>query len=146
MRCHALIVILGSIVVGAAQVGAQCTTTADASAVQKSARLVTSCNYRKLRSGPAVTCRTAAPPACAGTLVDDAMKLAWGVNDPPTAAVDRRALHDQLGCQRSIGKGVSTFIGKKLRYLIQGLSRADAEEKARRKIDRIPSFNPGTHP
>src|SRR5262249_33410465 len=79
-----------------------------------------------------------APPACAGAIVDDAMKLAWGANDPPGAAVDRLALRDQIKCQKAIGNGVATFVGKKLKYLIQGLSRADAETKTRRTIDQIP--------
>jgi len=33
---------------------------------------------------------------------------------------------------------VATFVGTKLRYLIRGLTPADAEAKARRGIDRIP--------
>ncbi len=117
---------------------AQCTTKADASAVSRSAKQVTSCNYKKLRNGPAATCKTTSPPACAGTLVSDAMKLAWGANDPPTAAVDRATLRDQINCQKTIGKGVASFVGKKLGYLVRGLSRTDAETKARRAIDKIP--------
>src|SRR5262249_10985403 len=93
---------------------------------------------KKLRSGPAVTCRLTTPPACAGTIVDDAMKLAWGANDPPAAAVDRVALRDQIKCQKAIGNGVAIFVAKKLKYLIQGLSRTDAETKARRTLDQIP--------
>src|SRR4029450_9977832 len=98
----------------AAHVWAQCTTKADASAVLKSAKQLTSCNYKKLRRGPAITCKTTPPPACSGTLVGDATKLAWGANNPPAAAVDRAALRDQLVCQKTIGKGVANFIGKKL--------------------------------
>src|SRR4029079_1165925 len=131
--------LLAAAVLGhAAPVGAQCTTKADASLLQKSVKQVTSCNYRKLRNGPAVTCKLTPPPACAHTIVRDAMKLAWGANDPPVAAVDRSALHDQIRCQKAIGKGVASFVGKKLRYLVQGLSRTDAESKARHSIDRIP--------
>jgi len=122
----------------APHVWAQCTTKVDASAVLKSAKQLTSCNYKKLRSGPAATCKTTPPPACSGTLVGDATKLAWGANNPPAAAVDRAALRDQLVCQKTIGKGVANFVGKKLRYLVQGLSRAHAEAKARRAIDKIP--------
>jgi len=133
-----IVLILGSILAGAGYVEAQCTTKTDASAVQKAAKLVTNCNYKKLRNGPTVTCKTAPAPACSGSLVDDAMKLAWGVNDPPTAAVDRSALKGQLSCQKTIGKGVASFIGKKLRYLVTGFSPAEAEEKARRPIDKIP--------
>src|SRR4029077_15738406 len=54
------------------------------------------------------------------------------------AAVDHSALRDQLRCQQAISKGVVTFIGKKLRYLIDGRTPVDAEAKARRTIDKIP--------
>jgi N-acetylglucosamine-6-sulfatase len=120
------------------RVAAQCTTHADASAVTKSAKLVEKCDDRRLRSGPTATCKTSAPPACAGSLVTDALALAYGANDPPPAAVDHHAVADQLRCQRAIGKGVVNFIGKKLRYLIDGKSPADAAAKARRTIDKIP--------
>jgi N-acetylglucosamine-6-sulfatase len=122
----------------AAVAGAQCTTVAEARAVQKSAKQQTKCDYKKLRKGPGVTCKTTPPPACSGTLVADAMKLAWGANNPPVAAVDRAMLHDQLICQKTIGRGVAQFIGKKLRFLVRGVTAADAEAKARRTIDKIP--------
>ncbi len=138
MRILATLILSGTMLASASQVGAQCTTKTDASAVRKAIKLVTSCNYKRLRNGPAVTCKTSAAPACAGSLVDDAMKLAWGANDPPAAAVDRAVLKDQIACQKTIGKGVSSFVGKKLTYLINGLSASDAEEKARRSIDKIP--------
>ena len=115
----------------AAHARAQCTTKADASLVLKSAKQVTSCNYKKLRNGPAVTCKLTPPPACAGSLVGDATRLAWGANDPPAAAVDRSALHDQLVCQKTIGKGVANFVGKKLRYLVQGLTPAPTRRRRR---------------
>lgn len=117
---------------------AQCTTKDDASTVSRSVRQITSCNYKKLRNGPAATCKATPPPACSGTLVSDAMKLAWGANDPPAAAVDRAALRDQIDCQKTIGKAVASFVGKKLGYLVRGLSPTDAETRARRSIDKIP--------
>ena len=130
-------VLLGLVVVPALA-GAQCTTMSDASAVKKSAKLAVSCNYKKLRNGPAITCKTSAPPACSGTLVEDAIALAWGANNPAAAAVDRSAVGDQIKCQKQISKGVVDFVGKKLRYLVQGLTPAEAELKARRSIDKIP--------
>ena len=133
-----VIPLVGAFLLHAGAVGAQCTTPADASAVRRAATQIANCNYKKLRSGPALTCKTTVPPACSGTLVADAMNLAWGANNPPAAAVDRLALHDQLTCQKTIGSGVANFIGKKLRCLVQGLSKADAEAKARRAIDKIP--------
>ncbi len=122
-----------------ASAGAQCTTLQDANAVLKSAKLAANCNYQRIRRGPDVTCKTQAPPACAGTLVGDAIALAWGLNNPAaTALVDQHDLHDQLTCQKTISTGVVNFIGKKLHYLIQGLSEANAEAQARRSIDAIP--------
>ena len=117
---------------------AQCTSKDDASAVKKSAKLAADCNYKKLKKGPALVCKTSPPPACAGTLVTDAIAIAWGANNPPAAAVDTRALRDQVSCQKTISKGVVDFISKKLKYLIEGLSAADAETRARKSIDKIP--------
>src|SRR5262249_31391306 len=81
------VIVLLSVVLSPALAGAQCTTKTDASAVQKSIKLAASCNYKKLLKGPAITCKTSAAPACAGTLVGDAIALAWGANDPAAAAV-----------------------------------------------------------
>ena len=122
----------------AARARAQCTARSDASAVLKAAKLLQKCNDRRLKSGPTATCTAGAPPACAGSLVSDAIALAYGANDPAPVAVDHRALHDQLRCQKTIGTGVANFVGKKLRALIDGRSAADAETRARRSIDKIP--------
>ena len=117
---------------------AQCTSKDDASAVKKSAKLAADCNYKKLKKGPALVCKTSPSPACAGTLVTDAIAIAWGANNPAAAAVDTRALRDQVSCQKTISKGVVDFISKKLKYLIEGLSAAEAETKSRKSIDKIP--------
>ena len=130
--------IAGPVLLFAAQSFAQCTTTKDGSLVQQSARNAVTCNYRRLRQGPTASCRTVLPPPCAGSLVNDAVALAYGANNPPAAAVDRTALRAQLRCQHAIGSAVATFAGTKLRYLIRGLTRADAEAKARRALDRLP--------
>src|SRR5215468_5860577 len=132
-------IVLAGIVMLPPLAGAQCTTKTDASAVQKSVKLAASCNYKKLLKGPAITCKTSPAPACSGTLVGDAIALAWGANNPPAAAVDRSVLRDQISCQKQISKGIVDFVAKKLKYLVQGLSPADAELKARRSIDKIPS-------
>ena len=131
-------IVLLSLIVLPTIAGAQCTTKTDASAVQKSIKQVASCNYKKLRNGPATTCKITPPPACAGSLVADAIALAWGANNPAAAAVDRRAVGDQINCQKQISKGVVDFVGKKLHYLVQGLSASEAELKARHSIDKIP--------
>src|SRR5262245_29883075 len=117
---------------------AQCTTKTDASAFKNSVKLAAKCNLRRLQRGPTVTCKTSSPPACAGTLATDAVALAWGANNPAAAAIDRRLLRDQYDCQKAISKGVDDFVAKKLGYLINGLSPADAETKARRSIDKLP--------
>ncbi len=118
--------------------GAQCTTHGHSSAVSKSAKLLERCNDGRLKSGPGFVCTTSPPPACAGTLVTDAIALAYGANNPAPSGVDRSAMKNQLRCQKTIGKGVVSFIGKKLRYLIDGRAPAEAEAKARRAIDKIP--------
>jgi arylsulfatase A-like enzyme len=138
LRLGCVLVLAGSLLLPGHAL-AQCTTHADASAVSKSAKLLEKCNDRRLKSGPTTTCKTSPPPVCSGTLVGDAIALAYGANNPPAAAVDHAALRDQLRCQQAIGKGVVDFVGKKLRYLIDGRTPADAEAKARHSIDKIPS-------
>ncbi|TMB54930.1 MAG: sulfatase [Deltaproteobacteria bacterium] len=130
--------IAGSVLLLTGQSFAQCTSTKDASLLQRSTRSAVACNYRRLRQGPTATCHPVTPPPCSGTLASDAVALAFGANNPPAAAVDRVALRAQLTCQNAIGTAVASFVGTKLRYLIRGLTPADAEAKARRGIDRIP--------
>jgi arylsulfatase A-like enzyme len=132
------IALVGMVLLFPARAGAQCTTKPDAAAVLKSAKLAANCNYKKMRSGPGAICKSSPPPACSGTLVSDSIALAWGLNNPAAAAVDKSGVRSQLTCQKTISTGVVNFIGKKLRYLIEGLSEADAEAKARKSIDKIP--------
>jgi arylsulfatase A-like enzyme len=115
---------------------AQCTTSAEARAVLVSARQTMRCNYRKLRD-PAYACTVSPAPACAQSLVADAVALAYGANDPATTAVDPRAVRAQLACQRRIGLASARFVGLKLRYLVRGLSPAEAETRARAPLDRV---------
>src|SRR5690349_10121163 len=84
-----------------ARVDAGCTISQDASLVRRSLNQSMSCADKRLRSGPAKTCNITTAPACAGTLVADALALAYGANSPPAAAiVDRSGLRDQLRCQK----------------------------------------------
>ena len=99
---------------------AGCTTTTDASAVKRSIGRQVRCNDKRLRKGPAATCTVSDPPACAGSLVTDAVALAYGPNDPATAGVDTHALRDQLNCQKRIGAGVSKYVGTKFRGSTSG--------------------------
>jgi len=117
---------------------AQCTSPTDASTVLKSAKRAVACDYKRLRKGPSESCTITTPPPCAGSLVTDLVALAYGANNPPAAAVDRRALKDQLRCQKYIGKAIANFAGKKLLYLTKGMTPADASAKARRLLDKMP--------
>src|SRR5262245_2759818 len=117
----------------------QCTTKDEASALSKTIKKRASCNDRAFKSAPSGSCLTPPPPpACAGTLVDDALALAYGPNLPPANFVDSKLLRDQLRCQKQVGKAVARFVGNKLKYLVSGLSRTEAESKARRQLDKLP--------
>ena len=126
----------GGLLAGATTLAhAQCTTRDEASDARRTAKKAASCNDKILRSGPSVTCSLIPPPpACAGSLADDAVALAYGPNDPPSAAAT--SLSDQRRCQKRIGKGVSDFI-KKLLYITKGLTPEVAELRARRSLDKI---------
>jgi N-acetylglucosamine-6-sulfatase len=116
---------------------AGCTHSADANAVKRSLKLAIRCNERILKSGTGVVCKQIAPPACADTLVTDAATLAYG--PPPAAAiVGRKLLHDQLRCQKRTGRAVVRYVGSYLRQLVRGKKPADADERARRPLDKLP--------
>ena len=142
MRRHRASLVAAAIALaalGPAAVHAQCTSRTQARDVSRSANKRARCNHKVLRSGPSADCGTLPPPpACAGSLVDDAMALAYGPNDPAASRVDRRALRTQLKCQRQIGRAAARFIGRELKQLIAGRTRAEAVEKARRPLDRLP--------
>jgi arylsulfatase A-like enzyme len=132
-------VVLATSVTGSAALAAPCATSQEARDVGRVLRRRVACASRALTSPPKPSCLAIpAPPACAGTLVDDAVALAFGPNDPPAGLVDRGATRLQLRCQKQIGKAVSRFAGTKLRSLVKGLSRAKAEQLARKQLDRLP--------
>src|SRR5262245_683441 len=119
--------------------GAQCTDPADTKALKKHLKLAARCNDRMLKSGTDVVCTPVPPPpACAGTLPTDALALAYGDNNPPAAGVDPHALALQLKCQKRIGKAVNSYISRKLSSLQKGDDSLEADERARRLIDRLP--------
>lgn len=120
---------------------AACTTSADASLVRRSLNQAMHCADKRLRSGPAASCTATVPPACAGTLVGDAVAIAYGANVPPAAAiVDRSGLRDQLRCQKKIGTAVASYVGSKLKDLVNGKDPAEAEARARKQLDKIPTY------
>jgi N-acetylglucosamine-6-sulfatase len=136
-------VVLGALaVLGAEPAAAGCTQSTEARAVRTSLDRAIRCNERRLRSGLDVVCPRSTPPACAETLVADAAALAYGPNDPPAAAIDRKALRDQLRCQKWVGKAVARYVGGYLRRLILGRTPADADERSRRPLDRVPEHCP----
>lgn len=116
---------------------AACTERGEARDLKRALSLAAKCNDRILKSGPGATCKTAAPPACAGTMRPDALALAYGPNDPPAAGVDRSALRAQLRCQKRIGRGMVGYVGRKLRSLQKGKDADAAETSARRKLDKL---------
>jgi arylsulfatase A-like enzyme len=114
-----------------------CATIDEARAVLKAAKAAAKCNDRRF-ADPAYDCQLEVVPACAGDLVDDAIALAYGANDPPLGAVDHATVREQLRCQRGIGKATAQFIGLKLKFLVQGLGAGEAEVRARKRLDRLP--------
>ena len=135
MRRSLLTLSVVALLVGTANLAtAQCTTDDEAKATRKSALQAAKCNDKILRAGPGSTCTLDSPPACAGSLTTDAIALAYGPNNPPSAAAGE--LRDERRCQKRIGKGVVDFI-KKLLYITKGLTPADAELRARRSLDKI---------
>jgi N-acetylglucosamine-6-sulfatase len=117
--------------------GAACTQSSEAGTVKKSVRQAMKCDDKLLRSGNA-SCTVTPPPACAGTLVTDANNLAYGL--ATLAEVDKRALRDQLKCQKRIGKALSYYVGTKLVSLIRGKAAAEAEAKAIKHLDRLADY------
>jgi len=67
---------------------------------------------------------------CAGTLVADALALAYGPNDPSAAPVDTRALRRQVVCQRQIGRAVRSYVGRELTRVVRGRRRRGAGARA----------------
>ena len=128
--------LLAPLLASAARAG--CTLTPEAAEVRKSITRDVRCHDKRFLKGPAAECSLATPPACAGTLVADAIALAYGANDPPAAAVDTKLLRDQLNCQKRIGNGVASYVHTKLRGLIRVEDLAKLEAKARRQLDRMP--------
>src|SRR5437773_2777809 len=128
-------VVCGTLAPGPAAAG--CTLGSEASQLEKSVRLAARCNDRILRSGPGTICKQSPPPACAGTLVTDAVALGYGSNDPPSAAVDHRLLKAQLNCQKRIGRAMASYVGRKLRDRVNGIPEAKADLRARRQLDKL---------
>jgi len=141
MKCARTLTLTGCVIVvtvlSAPGARAGCATSAERRDVARSIRKLVSCNNRRLVN-PATTCKLTAAPACADTLVADAVALAYGDNNPPSVAVDLATQRDQLSCQRRIGRAVSGYVRIYLRRLIDGDSPAEADARARRRLDKLP--------
>ncbi len=138
-RLVAAAITVGAIALFAARpASAGCIQPVEAKAVKKSLRLAIRCNERVLGAGPGVVCKQSAPPACAETLVADAVALAYGPNDPPAANIDRKRLREQFRCQKRVGKAVARYVGDYLVRLTRGKPGAEADERSRRQLDKLP--------
>jgi arylsulfatase A-like enzyme len=114
--------------------GAGCTSGREAEDLERSLRQAMRCRQDLLEGKG--DCAPPPAPACAETLPADAVALAYGPAEAP-AAVDARALRRPLECQRKIGKAAAWYVGKKLRALQKGRDEADAEARARRKLEHL---------
>ena len=129
------LLILGSTASGA---DAGCTTKTEASELARSLRRETACTYKQLRSGPEARCKEVLePPGCSEMVVDDAMSLAFGPNETPPNAVDRKALRAQLRCQKAIASGVARYVGARVKGLVRGRSIEKVDETTRRRLRKV---------
>src|SRR5262249_27016692 len=125
-------------VAGPAPARGQCQTRDQVEALLHSARDHARCNDRLLRTSRPGRCPKAAnPPGCARDVVAQAIALAYGPNNPPVGRVDRRSLRSQLGCQKAIGRAVSTFVATTLRQRLNGHRRGLPEAAALRLFDQL---------
>jgi arylsulfatase A-like enzyme len=123
---------------GAHAAHAGCTTRKEARDVTRSLARTLQCSDRQLRYGPEKRCnKVPAPPACAGTLVDDAELLTYGPNLSPATGVDRRALRKQLRCQNAIRRGVLGYLRVKMRDLVRGRSPEKTAKRAARRLRSV---------
>jgi arylsulfatase A-like enzyme len=117
---------------------AQCTQTSEAQAVHTAIGKAALCNQSRLTNASAV-CAPAAPPVCAGTMVADAVALAYGPNNPPTGTVSASAMAPQLACQNEIAKAIRGYIANKLYLLTSGTAPAQAEATAAAAFNNVAS-------
>ena len=115
---------------------AGCTSTSDAGLVNKSIKQAMRCDYKALRSGPAV-CTVSPPPGLCRHAGRRRRCPRLRPEQSAAAEVDTGALRDQLKCQKRIGKAVAHYVGIKLRYLIRGKTPAEAEAKAIKQLDKL---------
>jgi len=134
------IVALAALMLGSAAgyATAGCATTTDAKATARILSREAACTLKRLRSGPTARCReTDTPPACADTLVEDVLLLAFGPNVDPESAVDRRTLRAQLRCQKAIGLGAARYVGTRLKGLVRGRPLDAVAAQAAKRLRKV---------
>lgn len=126
-----LSLVLGVALAWPLAVAAQCTSESDVTAVRNGLRTNMRCLERAISGRPVAVCRDPLVPACAGSLVDDAVRLAYG--SAIAASVDRSRpdARDAYRCQRRLARAVEAYVGRRLHYLVAGMSPAASDEKAR---------------
>ncbi|MCI0442895.1 sulfatase [bacterium] len=120
---------------------AQCTTSGEIFAVKRTIRKTNKCNNKIFENGSNSGCIPPAPPVCSGTLSTDVVALSFGVNNPPASAIDTEALAAQFACQDQITTATFKYIWKKYDAMINdGKTEEQAEQKARKQLDKIPNL------
>lgn len=90
------------------------------------------------------TCRTTAPPACAGRLVENTLALASGLT-PDALSRDLRSLHAgdptahprQEACQSEMVRAAGDYVSRRLDSLLGGRTPEEATADARPELDGI---------
>ena len=127
--------------------------------VKKQLRLRSRCNFLLLKLGPTAVCKDASieePPGCdPGNHVEAILGLSHGANDQQTdqmnaMGVDFDALHDQVVCQRHLGRAALVFAAKRSKLVDKicvdgGIDsvdcRADRSRDARPPLDIVDRCN-----
>ena len=132
-------IVFAAILFGPTLADAGCLARRDADDLERSLRRSAACRHDLLK-GRVTSCEAEPAPACAGTLVGDALALAYGAERSAGGAVDDRALADQLRCQKKIGERRRELRrDEAARSRQRGKDDADAREReARDKLDRLP--------
>lgn len=140
------LVVLSAVLIAPASVPALadgCVSPFEAVGVGQSIRRATDCRIGVLDGGSSAAdsagCSATPAPSCSGTLVTDALRLAWGPGNDlaPPAAPDR--LREQILCQKQIALGVRSFVEKRLVSLLTDEPADSADAVARAELDKVPA-------
>lgn len=116
--------------VGAARIATAACGAPDFPTITRTIRRSDICLARRLGSNPPTSCTPTTGPACAGSLVRDALALAYAQFDPPATPPDSLTLARQIKCQRMIGGTASRFVMRYIRGLAVGMSQGAAAQRA----------------